>query len=185
MGIIRGIKRIGMLILILGILAGGMRFVLLPKVFQRPYQELVGAYAQKYQLPESLVFGVMYAESKFDPNALSNRGAKGLMQVMDETGEWAAGKIGMVGFTKEMLYDPQVNIHIGCWYLRQLTNQFEEPLETILAAYNAGNGNVEKWLSNPVYSQDGKTLTEIPFGQTRTYVKKVALVKKIYEVLYP
>jgi len=184
MGILRGIKRFVTVILVLFILIGGTRFIVLPSVFQRPYTELVSAYAQKYQLPESLVYGVMYAESKFDPNALSNRGAKGLMQVMDETGEWAAGKIGLVGFTPEMLYEPEINIQIGCWYLRQLTDQFEEPLETILAAYNAGNGNVQKWLSDQAYSDDGKTLKEIPFEQTKKYVKKVVMVKKIYETLW-
>ncbi len=82
-----------------------------------------------------------------------------------------------------MLFEPNINIQIGCWYLNKLTNQFGTT-QTALAAYNAGSGNVSKWLQDSHYSDDGKTLIDIPYGETKRYVKKVMFVQKIYQWLY-
>ena len=104
----------------------------------------------------------------------------GLMQIMPETGEWIAGKIGIEDFNAEMLEDPEVNIEMGVWYLDYLAERFDGETDTVIAAYNAGHGNVEKWLNDGQYSADGRTLAEIPFEETRNYVKKVNRAYEIY-----
>ena len=83
----------------------------------------------------------------------------------------------------ESLVYSVVNIKIGCWYLDKLIHQFDG-IQTALAAYNAGSGNVSKWLLDSKYSDDGKTLKEIPYGETKRYVKKVIITQKIYQWLY-
>ena len=103
------------------------------------------------------------------------------MQIMPETGEWAAELMGMSEYDSEMLYDPETNIHIGCWYLRYLLDMYEGNLPTALAAYNAGLGNVSKWLVNPEYSKDGENLDSVPYTETDGYVKKTLKYMEKYE----
>jgi soluble lytic murein transglycosylase len=127
---------------------------------------------------------VIYVESNFDANACSYKGAIGLMQIMPQTGEWAAQRLKIKDFTSEKLYNPNMNIKIGCWYLNNLQSQFNGDLDLVLAAYNGGSGNVRKWLKNKEYSSDGKTISYIPFKETREYVQKVKKAYKKYRSLY-
>ena len=83
----------------------------------------------------------------------------------------------------ERVYDPEVNIRCGCKVLQVVMEQFEVK-ETALAAYNAGSGNVAKWLKDPDYSNDGVTLKEIPFEETRNYVKRVLKAQELYQTMY-
>ena len=87
----------------------------------------------------------------------------------------------MSEYDSEMLYDPETNIHIGCWYLRYLLDMYESNLPTALAAYNAGLGNVSKWLVNPEYSKDGENLDSVPYTETDGYVKKTLKYMEKYE----
>lgn len=158
-------------------------------IFPLEYRDLVLRYAQENELDPLLVFSVIKAESNFNPNATSHKNARGLMQIIDNTGIWAAEKIGIEGFRVESLYDPEVNIKIGCWYLRSLRNEIyqyngEMNNDLVLAAYNGGIGNVQKWLQNSQYSSSGKALDKIPFKETENYVKRVNNYWKIYENLY-
>lgn len=153
-------------------------------IFPTKYKEQVFASAKKHNIDPFLVFAIMKAESKFNSNALSRRGAKGLMQIMDTTGTWAASELKMAEFTVDQLFDSEVNIEIGCWYIARLMNQYEGHVPTLLAAYNAGTGNVYKWKNNKEYSLDGVVIDYIPFGETRHYVKKVMRNLKIYTYLY-
>ncbi len=137
------------------------------------YGEIIEKYAAEYDLDPLLVAAVINVESKFDEKAQSGKGAKGLMQVIDKTGAWAASEIGIQDFQEEQLYDAETNIRIGCWYLDRLGYEFDNELLLILAAYNGGSGNVSKWLRNPDYSNDGEKLDTIPFKETREYVLKV------------
>lgn len=178
------LKKTANVILFFAVIIIVSRFLVLPQIFPQKYQTLVEQYAQQYEVDTSLVYAVMYVESKFDATAVSPKAAKGLMQISDGTGEWAAKEIGLENFTAASLFQPEINIQIGCWYLNKLTVQFAEPLETALAAYNAGSGNVSKWLSDSSYSDDGSRLKKIPYGETDRYVKKVLLIQKIYEFLY-
>lgn len=182
---IKNIKKAANILLVIAIFVIFCRFIVLPNIlFPQKYLEYVDKFSEKYNIEPSLVYAVMLTESHFVPDALSPKGAKGLMQISDITGQWAAQEIGIMGYSNDSLYNPEVNIEIGCWYLNKLIIQFDEPLETALAAYNAGSGNVSKWLKNSQYSEDGKTLKQIPFKETRDYIKKVLTAKKVYEMLY-
>jgi len=147
------------------------------------YSDYIMEYSEKYDLDPVLVAAVIKTESNFEADAVSSKNAYGLMQITQETAHWAAGKMGIDDFTTDRLMDPETNIMIGCWYLHNLFDEFNNQ-ELALAAYNAGRGNVQKWLNNPEYSDDGITLKKIPFKETESYVKRVGLYYKLYEFLY-
>ena len=144
----------------------------------------VEKFCDMYDVSEDLVYAVIKAESNFDESAVSKKGAIGLMQITEDTGRWAAEKMGKEEFSKELLYDPVINIQIGCFYLSYLSDLYEGNIENTLAAYNAGPSNVDKWLKDELYSQDGKKLSKIPFRETSNYVRTVKLNAKIYDFLY-
>ncbi|NLK21677.1 MAG: lytic transglycosylase domain-containing protein [Epulopiscium sp.] len=160
-------------------------FSILIRAFFYPikYETLVNKYSKQYELDSHLVFSIIRTESKFNPKAQSPKNAKGLMQITDKTGEWAAREIGIEGYSSEKLYDPEINIQMGCWYIKRLLIQYNN-VDTALAAYNAGSGNVSKWLKNEEYSKDGENLIIIPFKETREYVKKVSKARIQYKRLY-
>ena len=180
----RKMKKTAGNLLIFAVLVLVFRFVLIPQLFPRQYGELVEQYAEKYNLEPSLVYGVIFTESKFRADAVSAKNAKGLMQITDGTGEWAAQSLKVEDYKKDSLFEPEKNIEIGCWYLNKLINQFQEPVETALAAYNAGSGNVARWLADSEYSDDKKTLKKIPYPETEKYIKKVLMIQKLYQMLY-
>ncbi len=157
---------------------------MLKRLYPLGYAEYVEKYAYEYSLDKSLVYSVIKAESSFDPNAVSPRNAKGLMQIMDSTGEWAAEKMEIADFNSEMLLEPETNIRIGCWYIARLLKQYNQDTELALAAYNAGSGNVSKWLQDESVSSDGKTLDKIPFEETRNYIDRIEKYNDMYKKLY-
>ena len=145
--------------------------------FPIKYKSEIKYFSDKYGIEENLVFAVIKAESGFNPNKVSEKGAAGLMQIMPET----AGYIGERFFSgrKFDLFLPADNIEAGCFYIFYLSEKFENTTE-ILAAYNAGEGNVKLWKN-----QKGAPLTEndIPFPETKSYVKRVISYRKIYAVI--
>ncbi|MBQ9091891.1 MAG: lytic transglycosylase domain-containing protein [Anaerotignum sp.] len=157
--------------------------VVLPRVLPLKYQDIVERYANAYHLEKSLINGVIFSESHFETEAVSRAGAVGLMQVTTETGWWAAEQMGLDPNSID-LTDPETNINIGCWYLGWLLEKFDGVTETALAGYNAGHGNVQKWLADEEMSKDGITLDEIPYEETEGYVKKVQLAEKAYRYFY-
>lgn len=150
--------------------------------YPRKYESIVQAQAAAYELEESLVYAVIKAESNFDPQAESSAGAIGLMQMMPETFYWMQTHVGET-YDVSALYEPEVSIRFGCALLRLLLSEYGD-LTVALCAYNAGMGNVASWLSNSAYSDDGKTLKAIPFGETDAYVEKVLAYKETYEEIY-
>ena len=154
------------------------------RTYPRKYEEFVVKYAAEYGLPEKLIYSVIKTESDFDPSAVSHATppALGLMQLTEETYEWVASKLKESPSAFD-IYDPDTNIRYGTWYLSYLYGRFES-LDVALAAYNAGPGNVSKWLGDSEYSSDGETLDYIPFKETRNYVKKVENAMEIYDRLY-
>ena len=171
------------IICIIGVIA--VRYYAIPKyLFPLKYENIIEKYLNEYDVDKSLVCAMINVESSFDKDALSYRGAKGLMQIMDTTGAWGAEELGIENFTPEMLFDPEINIKIGCWYINKLNKQFEGQRDTVLSAYNAGSGHVSGWLCDKSYSNDGITLHSIPFEETSNYVKKVNANIIIYEKLY-
>lgn len=148
------------------------------------YYDLIVEYAEKYSLDPYLVASIIRNESSFDPEAVSIKGASGLMQIMPLTGEWVAESMGRTDYTDEILFDPRINISLGTWYLNFLYNKFDGDLKLVISAYNAGNGNVRTWLRNSEYSEDGMTLNIIPFPETKTYFRRVSRDYKIYKIIY-
>ena len=148
------------------------------------YRDEIQVYTKEYNIDPYLVVAIMKNESGFNPKALSSKNAKGLMQIAAITGDWASKELNIVDYNEEMLYDPDLNIKIACWYLNVLHKEFDNNLELIIAAYNGGSGNVTKWLNDPRYSDDGITLKKIPFKETENYLKKVLRDYEIYKTLY-
>lgn len=152
--------------------------------FPLKYSENIIKYSQEYSLDPFLVAAVIKTESNFDEGAKSSKNAYGLMQITPDTAEWAAKKMEINSFKGEMLYNPDFNIRMGCWYLNNLSEEFDDNTELVLAAYNGGRGNVQKWLKNSDHSADGKNLQYIPFKETDKYVKKVKVNYNVYKYLY-
>ncbi len=149
------------------------------------YTELILQYAGEYELDPYLVQSIMRCESSNDPNAVSEAGAIGLMQIMPDTATWIAHKLDLDDvYTQEMLYDPESNLEFGCWYLHFLSGRFHGNRKLMIAAYNAGHGSVEDWLNDPRFSEYGELLT-IPFEQTARYYEKVTAAYENYTTLYP
>lgn len=154
------------------------------KIYPLHYEELIKEYSREYSLDPYLVSAVIWTESRFNPEAKSHKNAMGLMQITPQTGQWAADMLKLEGFNVDDLYDPELSIRLGCWYLDRLRTQFNGNMDIALAAYNGGSGNVSKWLKDTRYSKDGKTLDHIPFQETKEYILKVNAAYEQYKSLY-
>jgi soluble lytic murein transglycosylase len=138
------------------------------------YEAIVRSHARHYDLDPALLAAVIYQESKFHPDARSDSGAIGLMQLRPETAEGIAIRTGGHAFRTDDLLDPEINIRYGSWYLRHLFRKYGEE-RLVLAAYNAGQGNVDAWRAS------GR---EIQFAETRAYVERVEELKNVYRDAY-
>lgn len=149
------------------------------------YEEFVLKYSNMYDVDEYLVYSIIRSESNYTKDAVSNKGAIGLMQIMPDTGMWVAEKLKIENFTSEDLFDTEKNIMIGVWYFKYLLDKFNGEVSLAVTAYNAGPTNVNKWLSQKEYSDNGQQLNVIPFEETRKYEQKVmntyAMYKRIYQ----
>jgi len=146
------------------------------------YEQLVQAAAKENGLDQAHVYAVILCESSFRPEVVSSAGAMGLMQIMPDTGRWIAGKFGEEdAFSQEMLFSPETNIKYGCWFLGWLYDRYDGDIDTVSAAYHAGAGNVKKWLADPAYSADGKTIDTTPYPATNSYMKKVRSAYEVYK----
>ena len=154
------------------------------QAYPMEYVESVDKYSEKYDVDKSLVYAVIRTESGFDPEVTSSVGATGLMQITEDTFEWAQFRKQLEDpIQQQMLFDPIINIQYGAYILSLLIEEFKSE-ETALAAYHAGWGQVKAWLEDSQYSNDGVNLDYIPFNDTRAYVDKVMETKKTYEKLY-
>ncbi len=132
------------------------------------YSSYITRYAKENELDPYLVIAMIKQESNFVADARSPY-AGGLMQLTELTATEYAEKMGLTDYD---YMDPETNIQIGCFVLSSLIDRYGD-INTALAAYNAGMGNVDNWLTNPDYSADGKTLYRIPYSETRNYIKKI------------
>ncbi len=153
-------------------------------VYPFPYRELVVSEAAKYDLDPLLIVSIMRVESGFEHTARSEKGARGLMQIMPDTGFWIAGQIGLDNFSEEKFYDPGINISLGTWYFNDLLRQFNGELYPALAAYNGGRGHVGRWLEEGIWSGRRDSLEDIPFPETRFFIQKVERTYKRYQQIY-
>lgn len=151
-------------------------------LYPRKFSDTVAREAGEFDLPEALVYAVIKAESGFDPKACSRAGAHGLMQLTDGTFAWMAMEHPPENGGHDV-YDVGDNVHCGCALLRRLLDHYALP-ETALAAYNAGIGNVDRWLADPACSGDGRSLKHIPYPETAAYVERVAENWRVYRGLY-
>ncbi len=147
------------------------------------YAPEIIASADEYGLDRYLVAAVIHCESGNRSEVVSPKGAVGLMQIMPDTGAWIAGQLDMADYAEQRLTDPLLNIELGCWYLNFLLNRYAGNRTCALAAYNAGPGNVDKWLQDPEYSRDGE-LTHIPFAETEKYLDRIERAYDKYTQLY-
>ncbi len=145
--------------------------------------DIINKYSEKYNLRPEFICAIINTESGFEEREVSPKGAMGLMQVMKTTSDWAANSEGISEYDFDNIFEPELNIHIGCWYVAWLSDKYDNDKTLILSAYNAGSGNVAKWLSDDKYSKDGKTLDVIPFEETSNYVKKVISAEKFYKYI--
>ena len=144
------------------------------------YREQIVREAQQYGLRPAFVAAIILNESSYDPSAVSSVGARGLMQLLPDTGKWVAGKLGIRDYTDDLLFDAETNLRLGVWYLDFLSDRYGGDPVLVACAYHAGHGNVDTWLTR--YSRDGRTLSldEIPMENTRSYARKVVDSYAIY-----
>src|SRR5438270_14067465 len=134
------------------------------------YEAIVRGHARNYDLDPALLAAVIYQESKFHADAKSDSGAIGLMQLLPSTAHGIALHTGGSRFRTEDLYNPEINVRYGAWYLRHLLDRYDDE-RTALAAYNAGQENVDRWLARG---------SGIRYAETRAYVARVEKLKGIY-----
>lgn len=158
--------------------------VILKKIYPTKYSEYVYKYAEEYEVDPILVFAIIKAESNFNPNVVSSSNAIGLMQLMDATAEEIASKLDITFMKKASLYNPELNIQLGTKYFSNLMKQYEDNYLLALTAYNAGIGNVQKWIEQGIIKEDGSDIENIPFKETNNYVRKIVRDYNIYKELY-
>jgi soluble lytic murein transglycosylase len=139
------------------------------------YEHIVRGHAEQYDLDAALLAAVIYRESKFDADARSSSGAIGLMQLLPDTAEGIAQYTGGNRFEVDDLYDPEINVRYGSFYLRRLLRKYDDE-RLALAAYNAGQANVDEWIA------EGRE--EIPFPETREFVENVLEARERYARAY-
>lgn len=151
------------------------------QIYPDKYKEYVQKYAAEYNVPEYIIFAVIKVESDFDADATSSKGAMGLMQMVPSTFTWLSSSEHLnENLSYLSVYDPEVSIRYGTYYLRYLFLKFHN-WDCVFAAYNGGEGRVAKWLADPEYSDGKGNLTNIPIKETRNYVKKVNSAIEYYK----
>ena len=142
--------------------------------FPTRYESIIESVASKYGFSKEFITAVIKTESGFDVDAVSNSGAKGLMQITDETAAWCAEKMGMEQYD---VFDFEDNINIGTYYLSYLYERFGS-IELGVVAYNAGPSKLDEWIA------EEKELDDIPYEETKKYIQKIKIYESIYNVIY-
>jgi soluble lytic murein transglycosylase len=148
------------------------------------HEDIIRQQARDKGLDPALIAAVIYAESHFRDGQTSHAGAQGLMQITPGTARMIARKSGGIAFTVDDLGTPQVNIAYGSWYLRYLMQRYAGNETFALAAYNGGEGNVDRWIARAEQRNESLTIDAIPFAETRAYVSKVQNAQRHYRRSY-
>ena len=146
------------------------------QLYPLKYEETIREVSEEYGLEPAFVASVVYAESRFRPDAESHQGAYGLMQIIPATADFIAGRSGIRGDYRE----PEVNLRMGAWYLNYLEGRYRGDERLMLAAYNSGEGRVDAWISDGGFD----VAEDIPFSETREYVDDVLEARHTYRELY-
>ncbi len=153
--------------------------------FPKQYEALVNMYAEENEIDPLVLYSVIRTESGFNPKAVSNVEARGLMQITEETFDWIKSKIAAdEEIVFDDLYDPEVNIRFGSYYFAACMRRYEQDLSTAAAAYHSGWGTVDRLLEKEEYSDDGEILHTFPYDQMKRYVYKITHAFQKYEQLY-
>lgn len=180
--------------------------VVLRQIYPLQYETYVEKYSEENNLDKYLVYAVIKVESNFKPEATSSAGAIGLMQLMEET---AVERLNVISSSENSsnennllnaasineetdssepdnndLYDPETNIKIGTSYLAYLIELYDGNIVLALTAYNAGLGNVEKWIKDGIIKADGSDIENIPYKETENYVRKILSSYQMYLKIY-
>ncbi len=156
--------------------------IILKNMYTIQYEDYVYKYSEEYNIDPYLTLAIIRVESNFNDESVSLSGAKGLMQLMDSTANELALKLN-----KEEnydIFDAETNIELGTTYMSTLLNYYNNNMYLALSAYNAGIGNVNKWIENGTIKEDGSDIENIPFKETKNYVRKVTRDYGIYTKLY-
>ncbi len=155
------------------------------QLYPQKYSAQVLYWSAEYDLDPLLVYSFIRTESGFDPDATSDAGARGLMQMTEDTFIWLRTKIAPVdGLTFDDLYEPDVSIRFGCYYLHLCLERYHNDVSTAAAAYHSGWGTVDALLRDGEHSADGLTLTGFPYAQMNHYVEKINSCYRNYQRLY-
>lgn len=147
------------------------------------YGSAIERSARESAVDPFLLASMIRVESDFRPSARSSKGARGLMQILPSTGHWIAQKLRIEGFTEAYLDEPEANIRMGAWYVAELTREFGATIPAI-AAFNAGRGNVRKWMDQGRWDGSARRLDDLPFRETRVYVRRVINARSWYHRVY-
>lgn len=154
------------------------------EIYPKEYEEYVLKYSEEYNIDKNFIFAIIKTESNFDPNAQSEVGARGLMQIMEDAYEWAKFKIkDDRDITYDQMFEPEYNIEYGCFMLGYYYDKYGS-FELAAAAYHSGMTTVDNWLSNGIISIDNLIVEDIPASKTKHYVTKVMRFYQSYLNLY-
>ena len=149
----------------------------------KKYSEFVAKYVAEYEMDEDLIYAIIKTESDFDCEAVSNVGARGLMQIMEETFDWIKYRLNDEDSEYDDMFDPEMNIRYGAYLMDYLLEKFGDK-DTAVAAYHSGAGSVSSWLEEKKNSSDGKRLENIPSSTAEHYVNKINNALTNYKELY-
>ncbi len=154
-------------------------------VYPISYKEEIRKQSESYGIDPFLVTSIIRVETNFRPSKESRVGALGIMQLMPDTADWAIEQGKLPRATPDRIkHEPETNIRIGTWYLRNLSDQFGDNSLAAVAAYNAGPGNVKKWLESGLWDGTLENVRNIPIGETRHYVQRVVYYYNQYTKVY-
>jgi soluble lytic murein transglycosylase len=184
-------RRVTLILGVLGV-AGLLTAILMPTLdhavqeitLPLRHEDIIRQQSALKKLDPALVAGVIYAESHFRDQT-SHAGAKGLMQITPQTAQFIAHRSGGTAFELEDLSTPQVNISYGTYYLRYLIDRYGGNVALALAAYNGGEGNVDRWIGQAGAADRSLRVEDIPFPETRAYVRRVLRARVDYARKYP
>lgn len=181
-------KKLVKTVIILGVVILILLYAFKPKILQKiypmKYTEYVEKAAEVTEVDKLLIYSIIKAESGFKENVKSSSGAIGLMQIMLPTAQEIAQKMENQDLTEAQLYEPEINIMIGTMYFATLLETYDNNINLAIIAYNAGMGNVNSWLENGIINEYGTDIENIPFEETKMYVKKILQNYEIYKEIY-
>lgn len=168
------------IIILAGVLAIGAAYLYLPSilgdtVYPLKYENFIVKYSTEYGVDPALVAAVIMQESRFNPKAVSGAGAQGLMQFMPGTAATMAREVGRTSYD---IFDPETSVQFGAAHIRDLLIKYNGNIDAALAGYNAGTGNADRWLAAGI-------MDNVPFTETRNYIKNVKNYRQIYTTVYP